>query len=816
MESPRTDLILARKPGRTLTIPIGLSAGMLLGTTMAVWAQPDYAPATWTPPSCTKWYTTGNGHQFCVIHDMEGYYLSAVSYLNNCTKDANGDWVVAASVHYLVNGVQNGPGESRPSDPAAGDITQSVRESNYSWHATCWNRYMFGTEHEGFVSNPAWFTEAMYQSSAALHRHLCDTYAIPKDRNHIIGHDEKKNAAWVSWMNANYPAIDPTCNTHTDPGVFWDWPHFMALITGGNTNIGSYWDLNGSTAGAGSTPSGTWDMSSTNWNSNASGTGTPGLWSTQTAIFAAGSDATNAYTVTLAAPMAVNHLFVLQGTVTFTGSRLHFKGFGSYYSNYVAAGATAIFNTPFGDSTAGAPDKWGPGTAVYNGASTCGGYFTLNQGTLALGNNSALSTSRLIVGDSTGANVVTLKSADSTARTLANWLQFYALNCNIGAGGNLTFSGPVDLGANSSAATVLAVSNSVTTFSGVLTNTGGLGKTGPGTLTLSGASPNTYGSATANGYTTVSGGTLKLSKTAGVAAVANGSLIVNSGGTLLLGAANQIGDAIPMTLGGGTFQTAGFSEQLGTLKLTANSVIDLGASASVLRFAASSGVGWTGSTVLTINNWNGSITGGGTEQVVFGASSSGLSAGQVSQVRFANPPGFPVGTYPATILASGEVVPLTSAPGIAAQPANAVVVAGNNAFFAVTATGTPAPAYQWRFNGTNLSDATAASLVLTNVTLGQAGSYAVLVTNVAGSTNSSTAVLTVYATAAATLGSPVSFSDGRFQFSLTGVPGYSYAVLGSSNLSDWTSLQTNVSPFTFADTNAGAFPARFYRAQYLP
>ena len=510
----------------------------------------------------------------------------------------------------------------------------------------------------------------------------------------------------------------------------------------------------------------------------------------------------------------MNSLLVRQSTVTFTGGQLYFKGFGTYYSNYVAAGATAIFNTPFGGT--GAPDKWGPGTAVYNGANTCGGYFTLNEGTLALGNNAALSTVRLVVGDTTGANVVTLRSADSTAHTLGNWLVFNALNCNIGAGGNLTFTGPVDLGANSSAATVLAVSNSVTTFSGVLTNTGGLGKSGPGTLTLSGASANTYGSATANGYTTVSGGTLKLSKTAGVAAVANGSLIVNAGGILLLGAANQIGDSIPMTLGGGMFQTAGFSEQLGTLKLTANSAIDLGASASVLKFAASSGVAWTGGTILTVTNWSGSIIGGGAEQVVFGSSSSGLSASQVSQVRFANPPGFPAGSYAAAMLASGEVVPLTSAPGITTQPTNAMVLAGNNASFTVAATGTPPPAYQWRFNGTNLSGAAAAALMLTNVMLGQAGSYSVAITNLAGATNSATAILSVYAPAAPTLSGPSFLANGQFQFSLTGAPGYNYAVWGSTNLSDWTPLQTNVSPFTFIDTNPAAFPGRFYRAQYLP
>src|ERR1035437_1256263 len=198
-----------------------------------------------------------------------------------------------------------------------------------------------------------------------------------------------------------------------------------------------------------------------------------------------------------------------------------------------------------------------------------------------------------------------MQSADATARTLPNYLTLKAINLIIGAGGNLTFTGPINVNSNAVVARTITESNNVTTFSGVLTNTCGLTKTGPGTLVLSGAGANTYGSASANGNTTVSGGTLKLSKTAGIAAVPNGSLILNTGGTLLLGAANQIGDAVPMTLAGGTFQTAGFSEQLGTLKLTANSTIDLGVGASVLRFAASSGVAWAAGTTLTIANWNG-------------------------------------------------------------------------------------------------------------------------------------------------------------------------------------------------------------------
>ena len=211
---------------------MGLTFGLLAKGTLAL-AQPDYAPAHWVPPTgCTKWYTTGNGHHFIVIHDMEGYYWTSISYLNTCS--------VSASVYYLANGLQNGSDslghrENNPTDPAAGDLTQSVREQYYAWHVGCWNRYMFGTEHEGFVTTPAWYSEAMYQSSAGLQRHLADTYGIPKDRNHIIGHNEWQNPAWKSWMTTNWPQIDTTCNSHTDPGQYWNWTHFMALIIGGPT-----------------------------------------------------------------------------------------------------------------------------------------------------------------------------------------------------------------------------------------------------------------------------------------------------------------------------------------------------------------------------------------------------------------------------------------------------------------------------------------------------------------------------------------------------------------------------------------------------
>ena len=195
------------------------TVGLSLVATAAL-ALPEYGDV-WRPPSgCNKYYTSGNGKHFCVVHDMEGYYYTAISYLDRCD--------ISASIHYAVNGLTDSSDQGAP----PGQITQCVTEAHYSWHAGCWNTWMFGTEHEGFASNPAWFTEAMYQASAGLHRHLCNTYGIPKDRNHIIAHGQKLVSGWCSWLGANYPSINCTCNSHTDPGPYWDWNHFMALIIG--------------------------------------------------------------------------------------------------------------------------------------------------------------------------------------------------------------------------------------------------------------------------------------------------------------------------------------------------------------------------------------------------------------------------------------------------------------------------------------------------------------------------------------------------------------------------------------------------------
>lgn len=84
-----------------------------------------------------------------------------------------------------------------------------------------------------------------------------------------------------------------------------------------------------------------------------------------------------------------------------------------------------------------------------------------------------------------------------------------------------------------------------------------------------------------------------------------------------------------------------------------------------------------------------------------------------------------------------------TAPAITKQPEDLVVVAGGAAEFRVTATGNPAPSYQWRRQGTNLAGATLPMLTLSNVQPADAGEYSVLVSNRAGEVLSRAATLQV-------------------------------------------------------------------------
>jgi hypothetical protein len=162
-----------------------------------------------------------------------------------------------------------------------------------------------------------------------------------------------------------------------------------------------------------------------------------------------------------------------------------------------------------------------------------------------------------------------------------------------------------------------------------------------------------------------------------------------------------------------------------------------------------------------------------------------------------------------------NIINSNTTPIIAAQPANEAVLAGQSTNFSVTAVGMPGLNYQWIFNGTNILGETNASLPLSDIQLNDDGNYAVQVTNILGSAISSNALLSIYTSAVPVLNA-LSFSESNgLQFSVSGVPGFNYAILASTNLTDWWPLTTNNSPFDFIDTNIN-FPERFYRSIYLP
>ena len=143
-------------------------------------------------------------------------------------------------------------------------------------------------------------------------------------------------------------------------------------------------------------------------------------------------------------------------------------------------------------------------------------------------------------------------------------------------------------------------------------------------------------------------------------------------------------------------------------------------------------------------------------------------------------------------------------PTISVNPSNTTVSPGGTVVLSAGAGGGNL-SYQWQLNGTNLAGATGSSLALTNVSAGQAGSYTVVVSNAAGSSTSSSAVLSLLS---------LNMYAG---LTIVGQSGGTYQIDYKNNLSatNWTSL-TNIvlpsSPYLFIDTTSPSSASRFYRA----
>jgi hypothetical protein len=116
---------------------------------------------------------------------------------------------------------------------------------------------------------------------------------------------------------------------------------------------------------------------------------------------------------------------------------------------------------------------------------------------------------------------------------------------------------------------------------------------------------------------------------------------------------------------------------------------------------------------------------------------------------------FPVGTTTVALTAidwagnmataNFDVKVVAHAPVVTQQPEAQSAIAGGSVTFTVAANGTPALSYAWRRDGSPIPGANLATLSISNVKVADGGSYSALISNIAGSASSASALLTVTA-----------------------------------------------------------------------
>ena len=324
-----------------------------------------------------------------------------------------------------------------------------------------------------------------------------------------------------------------------------------------------------------------------------------------------------------------NNLNLGTGAVTLTATPTVTVNAGTLTVGGVISGAFGI-------------TKAGAGTLALLNANTYGNNGAsdtlVNGGTLVIGNDLALGSSRLNFGEGS-----TIQSADSSAHVITNALNF---------GGNSTYAGTGNLkftrGAANGSAKTMTVNNPVTEFSGVLSGAMARTVAGTGLLIYSGA--NTYSA----GTTINTGARLQLGD-----GTTNGSLstsgVIDVEGTLIFNRSDAL-------IQGTHFSTAPI--------IGGGSVIQAGSGTTTLNAANT----YTGLT--SVNNGELFITpayqGGGDVSVADDAS-FGVSASSVSTSA----------TIGNLTLGSGGATTLDFSYGLTGNPTNAALVAN-----AVTINGT--------------------------------------------------------------------------------------------------------------------------------
>jgi uncharacterized delta-60 repeat protein len=102
-----------------------------------------------------------------------------------------------------------------------------------------------------------------------------------------------------------------------------------------------------------------------------------------------------------------------------------------------------------------------------------------------------------------------------------------------------------------------------------------------------------------------------------------------------------------------------------------------------------------------------------------------------------------VSNFLSNVTSQGASLTVYLPPVITVQPVSQTVGVGSNFTVSVTATGNPAPAYQWRKDDLDIPGATASSYTVNNVQTNASGGYSVVLTNILGVVTSSVAQVSV-------------------------------------------------------------------------
>lgn len=192
MSSLRLTLLLSLATALAVCLAQPARAGTAVARPSLVWLKGE--------GNFTKSHRAPQSIQRIVVHVTEGQFWGSVRWLRSPRAHA--------SSHYVVS--------------RAGRIIQLVHTSDIAWHAgnARVNKQSIGIEHEGVTDDPAGFTDAQYRGSAKLVAWLASRSLLPIDRAHVIGHAEVP-APGGGFGGSGH---------HTDPGPYWNWPRYLALI----------------------------------------------------------------------------------------------------------------------------------------------------------------------------------------------------------------------------------------------------------------------------------------------------------------------------------------------------------------------------------------------------------------------------------------------------------------------------------------------------------------------------------------------------------------------------------------------------------